>query len=141
MNSHRFRVRAHTGANANPFGYNNEYSVDYALNGQRSTLKPNQNMFNNRSNSNLKLDRRNSRNFDDGNILSQKRDLTPNSNFVRYMPIIPKKGVFNEWAAILKYNDEVDQEAERQELERKRKQKEQYRLSLGNQIKLQNHQS
>lgn len=41
--------------------------------------------------------------------------MTPNPNVKRYMPVIPKKGVFNEWAAVLKHQDEMEREQERQE--------------------------
>lgn len=44
-----------------------------------------------------------------------RRDMTPNPNVKRYMPVIPKKGVFNEWAAVLKHQDEMEREQERQE--------------------------
>lgn len=43
------------------------------------------------------------------------RDMTPNPNAKRYLPVIPKKGVFNEWAAVMRHQDEMDREQERQE--------------------------
>ena len=44
-----------------------------------------------------------------------KRDMTPNPNAKRFMPVIPKKGVFNEWAAVWKHQDEMEKEQEKQE--------------------------
>lgn len=45
----------------------------------------------------------------------KNRDMTPNPEQKRYMPVLPKKGVFNEWGAILRHQDEMEKEQERQE--------------------------
>lgn len=41
--------------------------------------------------------------------------MTPNPSMKRYMPVMPKQGVFNEWGAVLKHQDEMEIEQERQE--------------------------
>lgn len=66
---------------------------------------------------------------------SSRREFTPNTNIRNFMPIIPKKGVFNEWGAVLRNKDEMDREMDRQESLRRKQQREEYRKSLENQIK------
>lgn len=44
-----------------------------------------------------------------------RRDMTPNPDLKRFMPVMPKQGIFNEWAAVLRHQDEMEREQERQE--------------------------
>jgi hypothetical protein len=43
------------------------------------------------------------------------RNLTSTAAEKRYMPVMPKQGVFNEWGAILRHQDEMEIEQGRQE--------------------------
>jgi len=69
-----------------------------------------------------------------------QRDMTPNPNVKRYMPVMPKKGIFNEWGAVLRHQDEMEREQERQEFQMNKVRQEEYRKSLENQIKYQQDQ-
>ena len=64
----------------------------------------------------------------------KSRDLTPATDQRRALPVIPRKGVFNEWGAILKYNDEKDQLRDLKEKELLKMKQDEYRQDLENQI-------
>ncbi|CAI2386807.1 unnamed protein product [Moneuplotes crassus] len=68
-----------------------------------------------------------------------QRDRTPNPEPKRYMPVLPKKGVFNEWGAVLRHQDEMEKEQERQEYAMNKLKQEEYKRSLQSQIM--NHQA
>ena len=68
------------------------------------------------------------------------RDMTPNPMQKRQLPVIPKKGVFNEWAAVMRNQDEMEKEQERQEYVRNKIRQDEYRKSLEDQIKYQRNQ-
>ncbi|CAI2360771.1 unnamed protein product [Moneuplotes crassus] len=87
--------------------------------------------------------RTNSRLFNHGQLTlseSKKNRASPHPE-IRYLPIVPKKGVANEWAAILKLKDEKDKQKDRREKELIRHKQVEYRAELENQIKLQKSRS
>lgn len=105
---------------------NNEYSYNFP-----------EKQMNNRSLSNMKGNHR-PQVMVGAQIMGAKRDLTPNNVVRRALPIVPKKGIFNEWAAVLKYNDEKDQKNDYDQMTTKKIKMEEYRKSLEDQIKIQN---
>jgi hypothetical protein len=102
---------------------NNDYSLNL-----------DENKTNNRSLSNMKMNSRPQR-IIGAQIIDARRGLTTNTGTRRALPIEPKKGVFNEWAAILKYNDEKDQKKDYDELANRKSKIDEYKKLLVNQIK------
>ena len=53
------------------------------------------------------------------------------------MPIDPKAGVYNEWAAVLRHQDEMNKEAEKIAQVQRKKKQEEYRQELQSQLNFQ----
>ena len=54
----------------------------------------------------------------------------------RFLPVAPKEKIFNEWAAVMRHQDEMDMEAERMELVWKKQAQEQYWEALAQQMEV-----
>jgi hypothetical protein len=113
--------------------YQGEYSMDYLKNklpvGIQSIHDSNRSVSHMRN-----ANRHHSFIFDSHHEKIIKRDLTPGFTNRDNSIQLPKAGGVNDWGIVLKHNDELDQEAQRQELIRQRKQKEEYRIALETQI-------
>jgi hypothetical protein len=127
------RKRSESNINSKRYHFNKENNGDYSPN-----LLSKDRLKSKRQLSQTKINQRSSRENSHmltpavGEFKNKSFDIGP-STVKRPLPILEKDNVFNEWAAVIKHQDEIDQEMKRLQTLKRRERQLKYKQDLDNQ--------